>query len=134
MQAILAKVVAFIGGVTLLSGIVQALAPAAILGPLQAEVTPTSAHFFRLVGMFMALFGGLLLQSYRRQGSAAFVPIIWCGCQKVGAVLGVVSAVAMHLFSGLALAVALFDLVSALVLFQYARGIVRDAAVPGVSR
>ncbi|HLU90046.1 MAG TPA: hypothetical protein VKZ51_09460, partial [Cyclobacteriaceae bacterium] len=37
------------------------LMPAFVLDVIGAEVTPLSSHLFAIVGMFMALFGGLML-------------------------------------------------------------------------
>ena len=38
---------------TLISGVVQMLNPAFVLGLVSAEITPTTKHLFAIVGMFM---------------------------------------------------------------------------------
>jgi hypothetical protein len=119
-----AQVSAAIGLVTVLSGGLQLALPAFVLSLLRADVTPTSAHFFRIVGMFMMLFGGLLLHVWWG-GSAprTATPVYWCAGQKAGAAGAVAWGVAQGLFAPLALAVAGFDLLSALVLYVYARSL-----------
>lgn len=103
---------------TVVSGAVQLLAPSFVLGVLRAESTPTSRHFFGIVGMFMVLFGGLLLQGLAKpkENPAAFT---WAGAQKLGAWAAVTLGVVRGLFSPLALLVAGFDLVSGLLIFGY---------------
>lgn len=124
MITFLARASAAIGVLTVLSGGVQLVAPALVLGALDAEATATSSHFFRIVGMFMMLFGGLLLQVWWSDAEPrSSVAIYWCALQKAGAVTAVGCGVALGLFSSMALAVAGFDLLSALILFLYARSL-----------
>ncbi|TDW96751.1 hypothetical protein [Dinghuibacter silviterrae] len=52
-----------IGVVTVLSGAVQTVAPAFILRLVHAETSATATQSFAIVGFFMVLFGGLLIQS-----------------------------------------------------------------------
>lgn len=106
-----------IAGVTILSGLLQMVAPGVVLRLIGAPVTPASGHFFGLVGMFMALFGGALWQALRAGGNR--VVLFWSGLQKAGAVLGVAIGVYREIFSGLALGVAGFDLLSAVLIFYY---------------
>jgi predicted acylesterase/phospholipase RssA len=105
-----------IAAATAMSGAVQLVAPGFVLGFLDAEASPASRHFFGIVGMFMFLFGGLLLHALMRprENPAAFV---WAGLQKLGAFAAVSLGVARGLFSPLALGVAGFDLLSALLIF-----------------
>lgn len=104
--------------ITIISGLTQIVSPAFVLRTIGAEVTPTSAHFFGLVGMFMALFGGALWQALANPANNRVV-IFWSGLQKVGAVVGVVLGVYRNIFSNLALGVAAFDLVSAILILYY---------------
>ena len=106
-------VLAAIGWITVVAGVFQLLVPATELRLLRADASAAPAHFFRIVGMFMALFGGLLLSGLRdpRANPAAF---LWAGLQKVGACLMVSVAVARGLLSPLSLLVAVFDGLSAL--------------------
>ncbi|MCP3139581.1 patatin-like phospholipase family protein [Pyxidicoccus xibeiensis] len=120
------KVLAAIGWVTVVSGAVQLAAPAWELRVLDADASPTPAHFFRIVGMFMVLFGGLLLHGVHapRENPAAF---LWAGLQKLGASLMVGLAVVQGLLSPVALLVAVFDMLSAAVVLGYL-GFLRNAA------
>jgi predicted acylesterase/phospholipase RssA len=110
---------------TVVSGAVQLIAPGFELRFLQAESTPTSRHFFGIVGMFMVLFGGLLLHALVRpkENPAAFV---WAGLQKLGACVAVGLGVARGIFSPLALGVAGFDLISGVLVLSYL-GLMRRA-------
>ena len=107
-----------IAGLTIFSGLFQVLAPGFELRLLSAEATPTSNHFFGIVGMFMVLFGGAFLNALL---SAAHQPMVvfWCSMQKFGAFAAVGLGVLHHIFSPLALAVASFDLGSGLLGIWY---------------
>ena len=63
IKAHLALLLKLIAIITILSGLGQMIIPGFMLKLIGAEVTATSSHFFGIVGMFMALFGGLLLQA-----------------------------------------------------------------------
>jgi len=104
--------------VTLASGLVQVVAPAFILSLLSADVTATTKHFFGIVGMFMVLFGGMLLQVLisRRSNAPVF---LWAGLQKIGSSSSVALGVFHHIFGRLALLVAGFDLLSGILIFIY---------------
>ena len=104
--------------VTIGSGLAQLIAPGCILGFIGAEASLLADHFFRIIGMFMALFGGLLLHTVYNAvpGPTA---VVWCALQKLGAAAMVGVAVWNGLFSQLALGVAAFDLLSAFLLFSY---------------
>jgi predicted acylesterase/phospholipase RssA len=111
-------ILAAISVATVVSGAVQLLVPGFELEFLRAESTPTSRHFFGIIGMFMVLFGGLLLHALVRpkENPAAFV---WAGLQKLGACAAVGLGVARGIFSPLALGVAGFDLLSGLLILGY---------------
>ena len=117
-QTLLGWLVAAIAAITVVSGLVQMLAPRIVLRLIGTESTSASAHFFGIVGMFMLLFGGALLHEVF---SAPAQPIValWAGLQKFGAVAAVVLGVLKGIFSPLALLVSSFDLVSALIIFVY---------------
>jgi hypothetical protein len=108
----LRAVVAAIAAVTVLSGLGQLLLPGTVLDLLGAESTPTTRHFFAIVGMFMAVVGGVTLQALLVEPTPAYV-VLWCAVQKFGAFLAVTVGVLRDLFSWLAMAVALFDLLTA---------------------
>lgn len=103
--------------VTLVSGLAQVIMPAFVLDLIGAEVTPLSSHLFAIVGMFMALFGGLMLHTvYSARTSDEAV--LWCAFQKLGAFVAVSVGVFKGLFAFIAIGVAFFDLFSG-VLFLY---------------
>jgi hypothetical protein len=108
----LRAVVAAVAALTVLSGLGQLLLPGVVLDALGAESTPTTRHFFAIVGMFMAVVGGVTLQALLTADPPAYV-VLWCAVQKAGAVVAVTVGVARDLFAGLALLVAVFDLLSA---------------------
>ena len=107
-----------IAAITVLSGLGQLVMPGFVLKLIGADVTTTSSHFFGIVGMFMALFGGLLLQALYASTPKP-IPVFWCGLQKFGATVMVALGVARGVFSWLALSVAAFDLFSAVLIFVY---------------
>src|SRR5690606_34912060 len=116
----LSLIVVLISVVTILSGLTQVVAPHVVLGIIGAEVSPASSHFFGIVGMFMALFGGLMLHSlYSRHTSPEAV--LWCALQKLGAFVAVTLGVVNEIFNLLALAVAIFDLFSGLLFLYFLR-------------
>ena len=118
MKKYLSLAVVVISLVTLLSGLAQVFMPAVVLDLIGAEITPLSSHLFGIVGMFMALFGGLMLHVVysARAGQEA---IWWCAFQKLGAFVAVSWGVLHGLFSVLALGVALFDLFSGILFLYY---------------
>ncbi|AKP53664.1 hypothetical protein [Cyclobacterium amurskyense] len=113
--------VVLIAFITLVSGLVQMIAPSFMLGFIGKEVaTPSSAHFFAIVGMFMALFGGMVLHAVYSSVTNKQV-MLWSALQKFGAFIAVTIGVFNGLFSILAMSVAIFDLFSGVVFFIYLR-------------
>jgi hypothetical protein len=102
------------------SGLAQLVRPDLILGVIGRETTPTSVHFFGIVGMFMVFFGAMLLQALLTAGDHS-VAVLWAGVQKFGAAAAVGWGVAKGIFSPLALGVAGFDLLSGILIFAYRR-------------
>lgn len=117
-KSLLDWLVAAIAALTVVSGVVQMVAPRLVLGMIDGEATPTSAHFFAIIGMFMALFGGALLHEIFSTPPQPIVAL-WATLQKFGAVAGVTLGVSRQIFSPLALMVGGFDLISALLIFWY---------------
>jgi hypothetical protein len=105
-----------IAAITVVSGLVQMIVPRLILEMLSSDTTPASLHFFGIVGMFMVLFGGLLLHAGTRPAHEQRVPLLWAALQKFGASVAVGLGVAKAVFASLALAVAGFDLLSGLLI------------------
>jgi hypothetical protein len=119
-RGVLFWLVMAIAAITLFTGSVQILFPAPILAVLSAEQSPAALHFFGLVGMFMALFGGALLHGLFAQ-QANRVVILWAGLQKFGAVAGVGIGVLHGIFAPLALLVTVFDFISGVLILTYLR-------------
>jgi hypothetical protein len=114
------RVLLAISALTVVSGLAQLVRPDLVLGVVGAETGPAAAHFFAIVGMFMVLFGAMLLQALLTAGDHS-VAVFWAGAQKLGAAGAVGLGVVKGVFSGLALGVAAFDLVSGVLIFQYLR-------------
>ena len=96
------------GLTTILSGLLQLVAPALVLRLLRVEVTLTSRQLFATIGLFMVLFGGQLTQSLL--GRPTRIVLLWAGLQKLGASSAVLIGVRRGVFSPLALGVASYDL------------------------
>ena len=89
----------------------QLIMPAFVLDFIGGETTPTSEHFFAIIGMFMTLFGGLMLHAvYSAQPQRP--AILWSAFQKLGAFTAVSLGFVSGIFSPLAYGVAFFDLFS----------------------
>lgn len=118
MKKKLLLVLKVIAALTVVSGLLQMVRPQWILAIVGGETGPASNHFFAIVGMFMVLFGGLLWQSITA-ATPQPIAVFWCGLQKFGATVAVGLAVSRDLLSWLALGVAGFDLLSAILIFIY---------------
>ncbi|WP_163713828.1 patatin [Mangrovibacterium lignilyticum] len=118
MKKYLNLIVILISIATVVSGLLQLVKPGIVLGLIGSEITPTSSHFFSIVGMFMLLFGLLMLHVIYSAHSNR-VAVFWCAMQKIGASAAVGIGVVNEVFGVLALGVALFDLLSGIILFWY---------------
>jgi hypothetical protein len=127
----LRRVLLAIAAATVLSGLVQALLPRFVLGIIGGEATPGGAHSFGIVGMFMVLFGGMLMHALLTPGDHR-IAVLWSGLQKLGAFAAVSLGVARGLFSVLALGVAGFDLLSGVLILLYLRGMRPAPPAPAV--
>ncbi len=103
---------------TLISGIVQIFAPGFILDLIHGESTPATRQGFGTGGMFMMLFGGMLLEVLLSRQYVQPV-FLWAALQKIGAFIAVALGVSRHLFGHVALGVACFDLFSGILIFIY---------------
>lgn len=111
--------------ITVITGIIQVVAPAFVLHFIKAEVTPGTLHFFAIIGMFMFLFGGMMIQAlYSERANQA--AIFWAALQKLGASIAVFICITHGLFGLLAAAVAGFDLLSGILIFVYLRSLSSD--------
>ena len=93
---------------TVVSGLLQVVAPAIVLRLLRVDATPTARQLFGTIGMFMLLFGGQLAQSLLTRPTR--IVLLWAGLQKLGASGAVLLGVRRGVFSPLALGVASYDL------------------------
>jgi hypothetical protein len=103
---------------TFFSGLVQMVFPGFVLGMVGGTANPPSLHFFRIVGMFMLLFGGLFFQALHAPTPTP-ITAFWCGWQKLGAATMISIGIFQNLFSPIALGVAGFDFISALLIAFY---------------
>lgn len=118
MKKNLNLLVILISLITILSGFIQMVMPSLVLNLIGAEVSPISSHLFAIVGMFMVLFGGLMIHTvYSAHTSREAV--LWCAFQKLGAFIAVGLGVMNGLFALIAIGVALFDLFSGLLFMYY---------------
>jgi hypothetical protein len=118
---IILKLIAII---TVISGLIQMLSPEFVLGIIGGDITDSTLHFFGIIGMFMALFGGLLLHALSGSRNNP-IAVLWCGLQKYGAAVAVALGVINGLFSWLAVGVALFDLFSGILITMHWYTIIR---------
>jgi hypothetical protein len=107
-----------IGIVTVISGLGQLLAPGMVLTVIGGDTAPAVRQGFATVGMFMVVTGAMLCQHIWRRSAEPTVPF-WIGVQKVAAAALVGLGVGRGLFAPLALGVAVFDLVSGLLVFVF---------------
>lgn len=107
-----------IGVITIVSGILQCVAPVTLLRVFSPDVTAVSEHFLRITGILTAAFGALLVHALVSR-ELQHVAVLWTGIQKVliAAIVGL--AIQDMIFSSLALAAAGFDFVSGVMLIAY---------------
>jgi hypothetical protein len=100
-----------IGAVTLASGTGLVVAPRLALRGMGAATPSPAPLLCRIVGMFMVVSGGVLIQ-----GADQRVVLRWSLAQKAGAVTGVSLGVVRGDYKKQALVLAAFDAASAVVL------------------
>ena len=100
-----------IGATTLMSGLGLVVAPRTALRLMGADTPDPAPLLYRVVGMFMTVSGGLLLD-----GAEQRVVLRWSLAQKSGAVAGVGLGVLRRDYRKRALLVASFDAASAVAL------------------
>jgi uncharacterized protein YjeT (DUF2065 family) len=118
MKKNLTLIVIAISVITIISGLTQVFMPATVLKVIGADITASTRHLFGIVGMFMALFGGMLIHSIYSAHTSKVV-VFWCAMQKLGAFVAVTLGVINGLFSWMALSVSIFDLFSGLLFLYY---------------
>jgi uncharacterized protein YjeT (DUF2065 family) len=111
-------VLVLISASTVLSGLVQLIAPGFVLRVVGGATDAAGEHFFRIVGMFMVLFGGMLLQALL-SASDHPLAVFWAALQKLGAAAAVGLGVSRGYFSSVALLVGGFDLLTGILILTY---------------
>lgn len=104
-----------VGVLTAASGLFVLTFPKTSLSLLGANDPDPAPYLFGLVGMFMLLFGGLLVDAARRPDPPP-VALFWCLIQKVAAVIAMLVGVFTDVYGWFAVVVALFDAACALVI------------------
>ncbi len=118
MKKYLNLIIVIISLATVISGLVQMFSPLFVLKLTGAHVSPAGSHFFAIIGMFMTLFGALMLFTvYSAVPNRPAVMI--CALQKLGAFAAVGLGILNGIFSTPALGVALFDLISGILFIYY---------------
>ena len=105
-----------VGALTAVSGLLVLAFPITMLHLLDADTPDPTPFVFGVVGLFMLLFGGLLVDTARRPEPAP-VALFWCFLQKVGAAVAMLAAFVTDVFGWLALLVVVVDAVSALIVY-----------------
>ncbi|MBC7450372.1 MAG: patatin [Cytophagales bacterium] len=118
MKKYLKLIILLISIATLFSGILQLVKPDFVLQMVGAEITPTTKQFFAIIGMFMALFGGLMIHTLYAAVTSREA-VLWSGLQKIGAFTAVSIGYMHGLFIMMAMGVALFDLFSGILFIIY---------------
>lgn len=120
MKKYIRLIILLISVATLFSGAMQVIAPAFVLNFVGAEIDTGTKQLFATIGMFMFLFGGMMIHALYHEDNNR-VAVIWSGLQKLGASAAVFIGIFNGVFIPIAAGVALFDLLSALLFFYYLR-------------
>jgi NAD/NADP transhydrogenase beta subunit len=103
---------------TFLSGILLAAAQRFVLDILSAPTATSDRVFFGIIGMFMAIVGGMLTQTLLQPPPSTII-VGWSALQKLGASVAMSLAVALSVFSYYGIALAAFDFCSAVLATAY---------------
>jgi hypothetical protein len=103
---------------TFLSGVLLVVAQGFVLDILSAPTTTSDRLFFGIIGMFMAIVGGMLTQTLLQPPPSAIV-VGWSAAQKFCASVAMSLAVALSVFSYYGILLAAFDFCSALLAIGY---------------
>lgn len=108
--------------ITLITGLTQILIPGFGLGIVGVGVDATTRILFSIIGMFMFLFGGMLIHAVYNEVLSR-VPLLWSFLQKLGASIAVSLGIVQGLFAPIAAVVAVFDFTSAILILIYLRSL-----------
>jgi hypothetical protein len=103
---------------TFLSGIFLIVAQGVVLDALSAPTETSDRLFFGIIGMFMAVVGGMLTQTLLAPAPSVLV-VGWSALQKLGASAAMSLAVVLEVFSYYGIGLAVFDFLSALIAIGY---------------
>ena len=107
-----------IGILTVINGLVQLLAPEFVLRIVSFETSPLAKHLIASLGMLVALFGGMFLYAILDE-QPQYVAVLWSGFAKFGTAIAIGLGVQHTTFIAPVLALALFDLVAAIMIIGY---------------
>jgi hypothetical protein len=107
---------------TLMSGAMQVIAPAFVLNFVGAAIDLTTKQLFATIGMFMFLFGGMMIHALYHEDDNRVV-VIWSAFQKLGASVAVAIGIMKGVFLPVAGMVAAFDFVSGILFFVYLKSL-----------
>ncbi len=122
MKKYLRIILLLISVTTLLSGAMQVIAPAYVLNFVGAEIDTTTKQLFATIGMFMFLFGGMMIHALYHEDDNR-VAVTWSALQKLGAAIAVAVGIIKGVFLPVAGLVASFDFVSGILIFVYLRSL-----------
>lgn len=122
MKKYLRIILLLISITTLFSGAMQVISPAYVLNFVGAEIDSTTEQLFSTIGMFMFLFGGMMIHALYHEDDNRVV-VIWSALQKLGAAIAVTVGIMKGVFLPVAGLVASFDLVSGILFFVYLRSL-----------
>jgi hypothetical protein len=96
----------------------QVIKPAFVLNFVGVEIDPATKQLFATIGMFMFLFGAMMIHGLYNEDNNRVV-VIWSGLQKLGAAVAVFIGIFKGVFILLAVGVAIFDFLSGILFFYY---------------
>ncbi|WP_158799754.1 patatin [Pedobacter sp. L105] len=118
MKNLIHPIIILISIVTLITGVTQILAPAFLLRLLGAEVSLATIQIFGIIGMFIAIFGGMLIHA-NLTSSFDSRAILWSSFQKFGASIAIFASICTGLFAPIAALAGAFELISGLFFLYY---------------
>lgn len=110
-DALIRLALIIIAAITVVSGLLQLVAPGFVLGLIGADTGASSQHLFATVGMFMFITGAMFLQALVTRSTERAIPL-WISVQKLAAAALVGWGIAKGLFGWTAGAVAAFDFIT----------------------
>jgi hypothetical protein len=126
MKKYIRLILLLISVITLISGLTQLLIPADVLSIVGATIDKDTKHLFSIIGMFMFLFGGMMIHVLYNENNNR-VAVLWSGFQKLAASAAVFIGIFKGVFVPVAAGVAIFDFLSALLFLYYLKTLKIDA-------